>query len=200
MVGSIFKIVQGIKQNKESKKINPVWQEYAENPYAKQQLGTAVNAYNAPMAGGVELQRNILANQGNAIGQINRNATDSSQALALGALSQGQSNNAFQNYQIQNAQSKYSMLDNLNRAYGVMIGEGDKKYNSIMQKYMMDVQRKDNLKSSGMQNIYGGLDDITSQAIQVAGMGLGGVGGLFGGRGGGMFGGGKMGGGVGGSW
>lgn len=189
MIGSIFKIVQGIKQNKEAKKINPIWQEYAESPYAKQQLGTAQNLFNAPMAGGAELQRNILANQGNAIGQINRNATDSSQALALGALAQGQTNDALQGYQIQNAQNKYSMLNNLNQAYGVMIGEGDKKYKSIMQKYMMDVQRKDALKSAGAQNIYGGIDDIEGQALQVAGM-FGGIPGL-----GKMFGGGKFGGG-----
>lgn len=180
MIGSLFKIGQGIKQNKAAKKINPVWQQYQENPYAKQQLGTAQNLFNAPMFGGTELQQKVFANQGNAIGNINRNATDGTQALAMGALAQGQTNDALQDYQIKNAQNKYSMLNNLNAAYGGMIQEGDKVYNSVLQKYMMDVQRKDNLQASGAQNIYGGLDDITSQAIQVAGMGLPGLGGLFG--------------------
>lgn len=182
MVG---RFISGAQQAKESKKINPIWQQYQTNPFAKQQLATAQQSYNGRMAGASQLQNNIYSSQGNTIDAINRNATDSSQALALAAGAQGQTNQSLQDLQIKEAQNKQMMLQNLNQAYGVNIGEGDKEYDSMLQKYSMDTQRKDALRSSGAQNKYGAVSDLASMAF------TGGTSGLFGG-GGGLFGGGQQ--------
>lgn len=165
---AIGRLFGGNKQKKEAKKINPIWQQYQTNPYAKAQLGLAQNMFGGRMAGAPQMERNILANQAGTVANINRNATDGSQALAMAAATQGQTNNAFSNLQMQEQQNKYSMLNNLNQAYGQMVDEGDKVYQSQLQKYQMDVQRKDALNNAGMQNKYGAVSDLSSMAFGLA--------------------------------
>lgn len=164
--GAVGKFFSGIKQTKEAKKINPVWQQYQSSPFAKSQLGLAQNLFGGRMFGAANRERNIYASQGNAMAGINRNATDSSQALALAAGAQGQADQSFANLQADEAQNKYSLLGNLNKAYGQMIGEGDKVHESLLQKYQMDAQRKDALMSSGAQNKFGAVSDLSSLALQ----------------------------------
>lgn len=164
-LGSIGKMIFGGKQRREARKINPIWQQYQTNPFAKQQLGLAQQMFGGRMAGAAEQERNILSNQANFNANIGRNATDSSQLLALAAAGQGQTNNAFQNLQIQEAQNKYGMLNNLNNAYGQMIQEGDKAHQSQLQKYQMDMAQKQALLGGGAENIMGGLGDLASLGI-----------------------------------
>lgn len=166
LVNSIGKFISGAKQSKEAKKINPVWQQYQANPYAAKQLALAQQLFGGRMAGAPQLERNIFSSQGNTLANVNRNATDASQALAMGAATQGQTDASLNNLQIQEAQNKYAMLNNLNAAYGQQINEGDKVYNSQMQKYMSDVQRKDALANAGAQNKYGAVNDASSMAMQ----------------------------------
>lgn len=164
-IGSIGKMIFGGRQRREARKINPVWQQYQASPFAKQQLGIAQQLFNGRMGGAAQLENNILTNQANYNANLQRNATDSSQLLALGAAGQGQTNNAFQNLQIQEAQNKQAMLGNLNNAYGTMIQEGDKVNQSINQKYQMDMAQKQALLGGGAQNIFGGLGDLASLGI-----------------------------------
>ena len=49
------------------------------------------------------------------------------------------------------------------------IGEGDKAYKSMMDKYQMDVQTQNALRGSGLQNATGGLMDLASMGIQYGG-------------------------------
>lgn len=178
LLGAGGKFLSGLRQTRESTKINPVWQQYQTNPFARKQLYTAQNAYSGRMAGAPQLERNIFSSGANFMSNVNRNATDSSQALALAAAGQGQTNESLSNLQTQEAQNKYSMLNNLNRAYGTMIGEGDKTYQSLLQKYQMDAERKDALRSAGAQNKFGAVSDLASMAFTA------GTSGAFGGRGG----------------
>ena len=165
-IGSIGKMIFGGKQRREAKKINPIFKQYQTSPFAKQQLGIAQQLFNGRMAGASNLEQNILSNQQQFNSNVNRSATDSSQALALAAAGQGQTNNALQNLQTQEAQNKYGMLQNLNQAYGGMIQEGDKSYQSMLQKFQMDTQQKNSLNNSGAQNIFGGISDLASLGIQ----------------------------------
>ena len=178
-VGAIGKFIFGAKQRKEGKRINPIFNQYQTSPYAKQQLGIAQQMFGGRMPGAQQLERNIYANQANALGGLSRNATDSSQLLSLGAQAQGQSNDAFQNLGIAEAQNKQAMLQNLNQAYGGMINEGDKSYQSMLQKFQMDTQQKNALMGGGATNMTGGLGDLASLGI------MGGQMGWFGGNGGG---------------
>jgi len=178
-VSEIGKFISGVKQSKEAKKINPIWQQYQQNPFAKKQLSLAQNAYADPSMGTRgQFQRNLFSSQGNTIDAINRNATDSSQALALQMASQGQTNESLSNENMNFMNNKAAMLQNLNQAYGVNINEGNKEYESLLQKYGMDVQRKDALKSSGATNMYNAGSSLGGLAV------MGGQLGMFGGGGG----------------
>jgi len=165
-LGSIGKMIFGGKQRRQGKMINPIFNQYKTNPYAKQQLGIAQQMFGGRMAGAAGLERNIFANQANNQSNINRNATDSSQALALGAAGQGQTNQALGDLQTQEAQNKYGMLQNLNQAYGGMISEGNKEYESMLQKFQMDTAQKNALMGAGAQNMFGGISDLASLGIQ----------------------------------
>lgn len=173
------RFISGAKQTSESKKINPVFNQYQRSPFAAQQLALAKQLYGGRMFGAPQLERNIFSNQGNTLDAVNRNATDASQALATAAGVQGQTNEALSDLQIREAQNKYNMLGNLNQAYGVNIGEGDKEYESMLTKYRMDAERKDALRNAGAQNKYGAFSDLSSMAFTL------GTGGFFGGGGGG---------------
>lgn len=159
-LSAIGKMIFGAKQNKMANKINPSWSQYVTSPFAKQQLATAQNAFGGRMAGAQSLENNIYGNQASTQSNINRNATSSAQALALAGGVQGQTNDAFQNLQIKEGQNQTNMLGNLNNAYGQLIQEGDKEYQSKMQKFMLDTQQQAALRESGVQNIAGGVNDI----------------------------------------
>lgn len=176
IANAVGRFISGNKQKKEARKINPVFNQYKANPLAGQQLSLAKQLYNGRMAGAPQLERNIFTNNANFMGQVDRNATDSSQALALAAAGQGQTDQSLSNLQTQEAQNKYAMLQNLNQAYGTNIEEGDKEYQSMLQKYQMDAGRKDALNSAGAENKYGAVSDLSSMAFTL------GMGGLFGGN------------------
>ena len=165
-IGSIGKMIFGGKQRREAKKIKPVFNQYKVNPFAQQQLGIAQQMFNGRMAGASDMEQNILASQANFNANVGRNATDGSQALALAAAGQGQANQSFQDLQTQESQNKAAMLGNLNNAYGGMINEGDKVYNSMFQKFQMDTNQKNALKNAGAQNIFGGISDLASLGVQ----------------------------------
>jgi hypothetical protein len=173
-IGAGAKIFTGLHQNQLANQINPVFQQYQTSPFAKQQLGIANQLFNGRMAGAASEEQNIAGSQAQYLNNVNRNATDSGQALALGGLSQGQSNQAYNQLGIREAQNKYGLLDNLNAAYQSMIGEGNKVYQSGFDKYLSDVESKSALRNAGAQNTFSGLNDLGSSAF------LANQGGLFG--------------------
>lgn len=175
MLGAPFKIGLGIFQNLKANKIKPQWEQYQTNPYAQKRLGAANNLFNSRMAGAAEMERNIFSNQASAIGNVNKNATDASQALAAASGIGANTNQAFGQLQNAEMQNKYAMLNNLNNAYAQMIGEGDKVHNSKMQKFQMDTAQKNALRNSGINNIFSGIDSIDAAIQQVAGMAMGGL-------------------------
>jgi len=165
---------------------------YQQNPFAKQQLSLANNMFNGRMAGAGQLQQNIFSNQGNTIDNINRNATDSSQALALGAAAQGQTNENLSDLQMREAQNKQMMLQNLNQAYGVNINEGDKDYEDQVRRFgnlaSIRGQQQQN-KTNALNGVFNGLNSDINQAFQIAGMFVNPMGAVAGAAGGGMGGG-----------
>lgn len=153
---------------------------YQRSQYAGKQLGVAQQLFSGRMAGASDLQKNIMSNQANLTGQIDRNATDSSQALALLAGTQGGTNQALQNLQTQEAQNKYSLLDNLNAAYGVNRQEDINAYQDQVRRFGDKVQLKGGI-AQNQQNQWG---DIGNFGLGVANIGLsGGFKGAFGGGG-----------------
>jgi uncharacterized ferritin-like protein (DUF455 family) len=117
------------------------------------------------MSGYSNLKQNIDTSQSNFNNSIERNATDGSQALALEAAGMGITNNAYSDLQTKQQGNKVAMLGNLNDAEKGMVEEGDKSYQAMLQKYMMDVQTQNQLRGAGTQNIVGAFNDIGSKAI-----------------------------------
>jgi hypothetical protein len=165
-LGSLGKIFAGAKQNKLANKINPFYQQYQENPLAKENLAVNKNMFYGRMPGAQKAESNIMQAQSNQLANAQRGATDASQLLALGAGLQGGTNEAFSNLAAAEGQSKAGLLTNLGQAYRGAISEGDKAYESMLQKYQMDSQAKSALRESGMQNIFGGIGDVAGGLMQ----------------------------------
>lgn len=101
---------------------------------------------------------------------INRNVTDSSQALALGAGIQGQQNDAFGALQMQEGQDYYNKLNNLNQANQGMTAEHKDLFddqvrrwqdqvNTVMTQYKMRTAGGNNVSQwgAGLSSMGGGL-------------------------------------------
>lgn len=167
-----------------NKKLAELWTKnptYQKNPLAAQRFGLAQNLFNSPMFGMQEAQRNILNSNANFNSNVQRNATDSSTALAMAAAGQGQTDDAFADLQQKQGQFKYGMLGNLNQAYGQMINEDDKVYEDQVRRF----GDRANIQGAMMKNkeniltgAFNGLNSDFNDAAQIFSMfGGGGFGG-----------------------
>ena len=191
IASSVFGAAKGIQSLSQAKKIKPEYFGYGderlqgkESPYAKQMLGLAQTQLNARDPFAVAQQRGILGSQANAMAGAQRAVTDPSQALAMTAALQGNTNQAMFQQGAAERQNYQQRLGNLANAQGVMIQEGDKVYQDRLRKFMMDQERKDALQQAGTQSIINAGSSLSSSML-----GLGKAGG-FGslGKGGGKLG------------
>ena len=164
--GALGKLFAGAKQNRLANQINPFFQQYQQNPLAQQNLAVNKNMFYGRMPGAQKAESNIMQLQSNQLSNLQRGATDSSQLLAMGAGLQGGTNEAFSNLAAAEGQSKAALLPSLGQAYRGAISEGDKAYESMLQKYQIDRQDKAALRESGMQNIFGGIGDVGAGLMQ----------------------------------
>lgn len=160
-LGTAFKFGTGLLQNAMANKIKPVF----DDQYVKAQLGTAQNMFNGRMAGAANLENNIRAAQGQTMNNINRNATDASQALALAQGTQNTANDQFNNLQTQEAQNKYAMLQNLNNAYGAA-------NQNMLNKFQIETQAKSATREGAYKNMFGALGDLGALGISAGSLGL----------------------------
>lgn len=135
-----------------SNQINPNDPKYNTSPYAQQRLGLAQTLLNARMPGATAMERNIYGNQANQLQNVNRNSTSGSQALAMGAAAQGQTNQAVQNLGVQEQQDYYNRLQNVTGAEQGMTQEGDKVYQDQLRDYQEKTQMKNAYLAASMQN------------------------------------------------
>lgn len=143
---------QASELNKMQSNINPQDPKYNTSPYAQQRLGLAQTLLNSRMPGASAMERNIYGNQANQLDNVNRNATSGSQALAMGAAAQGQSNQAFQNLGVQEQQDYYNRLQNVTGAQAGMTQEGDKVHADQLRDYQEKMQLKNTYLAASMQN------------------------------------------------
>lgn len=112
---------------------------YGGSPYAQNTLGMAQTLLNSRMAGAAPRERNIQTSGGNVRAGIVRNATDSSQALAMMAATQGMEGQQYNDLAIQEGQDAAMKQQNLINANAGMTAEGDKIYDSIKNKWQDQV-------------------------------------------------------------
>lgn len=173
-LGAIGGIINGFTSG--SKLNNLIKQDptYTANPIAAQRLGLATSLLNARMPGATAMERNIYGNQANQLANVNRNATDSSQALALGSAAQGQTNQAFQNLSVQEQGDYYNRLQNLTGAQQGVIQEGDKVYQDQVRRYG-DLAAVTGAKMQNTQTAWNSLANLGFGGVGVASqLGMGG--------------------------
>lgn len=178
--GAINSLFQGGKQKRMAKKINPVNATYTESEPIKDLYAEGQNLYQGRMAGATQAEQNILGNQANVLSNVGRNATSGSQALAVAAGVQGQTNQAFNDLALQEAQNKQQRFGIYSNVSQLMSQEGDKVFQDKLRKYYDDLNYKRALEGASMQNkakAWGGLDNAIMGAIS-----LGTGGGLLAGR------------------
>jgi hypothetical protein len=172
IASSLFGAAKGIQAMNQSRKIKPEYFAYGdsrlqgnESPYAKQMLGLAQTQLNARNPYAAAQQRGILGSQANAMAGMQRNVTDPSQALAMTAALQANTDQAMYNQGLQEQQQYQQRLGNLAGAQQVMIQEGDKVYKDRMNKFMMDQERKDALQQAGSQSIISAGSSLSSSLL-----------------------------------
>lgn len=159
LVGGIGSLFGNKKSNKGLEDLLRQNPSYQKNPIAGQRLALAQQLLNARMPGAASLERNIFSNQANTLGQINRNATDASQALALASASQGQTNQALGQLGVQESQDYYNRLQNLTGAQQGMIEEGDKVYQDQIRRFQ-DLAAIRGAQNQNRQNTWSGISNL----------------------------------------
>lgn len=137
---------------------------YKANPIAAQRMGLAQTLLNARSPGAAYAQQNIYGNQANQQANVERNATDASQALALGAVSQGQTNKAFGDLNNQEAEDYQRRYGNLVGAQQGQIQEGDKVYQDQIRRFN-DLAQIRGMQSQNTQNAWGSLSNLGFGAL-----------------------------------
>ena len=134
-VGGIFSSIAGIKWDKKMSQLQEEDPAYTEDPYTKDRYGMAQTLLNSRMPGAASMERNIYGAGANATANINRNTTDASQALALGAGIQGQEGQQFGDMQTKEAQDYYTKYGMLNDASKGMTQEHQNVFDDAVRRW-----------------------------------------------------------------
>lgn len=180
LVGAVGKMFGRKKANKQLESLISQNPSYQKNPIVDQRLGLAQTLLNARMPGAASVERNIYGNQANQLANINRGATDSSQALALAAGTQGQADQAFGNLGEQEAQDYQRRQSNLVGAQGAAVQEGQNVFQDSVRRFGDTVAMR-GAQNENRQNSWG---DVSNMGFGLMDFGLaGGFNGMFGGGG-----------------
>lgn len=139
IVGGIASNISGDKTRKKLEELGKSDPQYMESQYAKQKFGLAQSLLNARMPGSAAVEKNIAGQQANTQGNVQRNATDSSQSLALAAAGQGQADNAYQQAGIAENQDYMGRVQNYNQGAQGMVDENTKTYDDSVRRWQDQV-------------------------------------------------------------
>lgn len=137
--GSAKKAYSAKNTNKRLENFAQIDPTYMPSPYANNNLGMAQTLLNSRMGGAASRENNILSSGANVRAGIGRNATDSSQALALMAATQGQQDQSFNDLGIAEAQDAAQKQQNLVGANDAMTAEGDKVHDDNVRRWQDQV-------------------------------------------------------------
>jgi len=135
VVGSIGGLIGSFGANKRLQELISQDPVYQKNPLAASRLALAQNLLNARAPGAAYAQANIYGSQANTMAGVERNATDSSQALAANAAAQANTNAGFEKLSEQEAQDYQRRYGNYVGAEEGEIQEGDKAYQDQVRRF-----------------------------------------------------------------
>lgn len=159
LIGGIGSIIGNAKSNRQLERLIKQNPTYKSSPYAAQRMALAQQLLNARQPGAAAAERNIYGAQANSMANVQRNATDSSQALALGAGIGGQTNQAFGDLAQQEAQGYQQRYQNLSAAQEGMTQEGDKVYQDQVRRFQ-DLAAIRGAQSQNRQSMWQGISNM----------------------------------------
>jgi hypothetical protein len=184
-VGTIFGAVAGMKADKKLSKLLNENPSYTQSPYAKERYDLAKTLLNSRMAGAATMERGIQSAAGNAYGNIGRNTTDSSQALAMMAGIQSQAGDQYTRLGQLEGEDYYRKLANLTGAQEGMTTEHKDMFDDTLRRWQdrVNVTMAQNaLRQQGAKNINSNGDSMNSSLTSM-GSGMGGGGSMSAGGG-----------------
>lgn len=164
-IGAGIKLIKAGHQNKLANQVVVPEANYSVSPYAENTLALAKQMYNSKMPGADIAGNGFLASNAIANANIGRNSTDSSQALALMAATQGQTDQSFTDLGLKDAQYRENAFSNVNSANAGMTNEMDKIYQDKVRKQQQALDEKAALRGAANANFGNSLNDITSGAF-----------------------------------
>lgn len=152
LIGGIGKMFGRGRANRELEKIQ------ARNMrLANERLNLAKMLFQGRMPSASLQERNIYANEANTLSNINRNATDASQALLMGAGAQGVTNQALN-------QLNQQELEDYQRRYGNL-----ENANQVMQQALYDKAQIGAAQQENRQNTWGDISNFGFAAMNAFG-------------------------------
>jgi len=177
-VGTIFGAVAGMKADKKLDKLLEQDPTYTSSPYAAERYQLAKTLLNSRMAGAATMERGISGAAGNAYGNIQRNTTDSSQALAMMAGIQGQAGDQSARLGQLEGEDYYKKLGNLTGAQEGMTQEHQNLFDDSVRRWQDKVnvaQAQYAMRKQGAKDINSYGDSMNSSLSSMgSGMGAGG--------------------------
>jgi len=140
LAGSIGKMAQRGRANRELKELMKTMPQYKENPLFAQRLGLAQTLLNARMPGAAAAERNIYQTQANQMANVQRGATSGSDVLLAGAGAAGQAGQAFNQLGQAEAADYQRRYGNLAAAQESQAQEQQRVYEDQLRRFQMQTQ------------------------------------------------------------
>lgn len=165
---AVYGGVQANKANKELEKLQtPV---YKVQPEAYKALGISQSlASNRNMPGQQDMIEAIDRGIGGAVRDINRSGGSAADRMAAITAAYAEGSNQKGAIGIQAQQQYLQNLQNLQGAYGAMVGEKDKVFANQQQNYLQKLQSLQGMKAAGTQNVAGGIQGAAGVVNQQLG-------------------------------
>ena len=181
-VGPAFKTVAGLKWDKKMTQLLGQDPSYTGDSSVNERLALARTMLNSRMPGAASMERNILGSAANAMGSINRNTTDASQALAMATGINANTNQQFSGMQDKEAENYYNNLGFLSRALKDKTEDNRMLFDDAVRRW----QDKINIATAQYKARAGGGQDIINYGASMGSslnsmFGSGGGGGASGG-------------------
>ena len=164
LLGGVGKMFSRGKANKQLDKLMGQNPQYQANPLAAQRLAYAAAFRDARMPGAAAAERNIMGGMGNTIAAAQRNASDSSQALAMAAAAQGQAQQGFNQLGMQEGAFKMNQIQNYNQGVEGQIAEDRAVFEDEKRRFS-DLAAIEGAKMENRANTWG---DIASMGFGLA--------------------------------
>lgn len=158
-LSSLFGAIKGGQMMKQAKAINPVF----DTKQVDNMVGLAQNRLNSRNPYSEANRRAALTAQGNTLSNVQRNAIDPSQALAMAAGIGAQTDSSIYNLGQQDVAYDQQNVNNLMNAQQV-------SNQVMMQKYGMDMSQKNALQNAGQQTITSAFSNMAGTLMGAAGL------------------------------